>query len=109
MASLLKGFYYNSKTASAFYNTISIGTNGNLAQFIDATGKVGFGTGRATLTAQVTVSGSAENPPLRLVGLVQSADPNFLTIDGSGNIAYRNDIVTGVTVTQNLVQTTTSE
>jgi hypothetical protein len=108
MASLHKGFYYNARQASAYYNTISIGTNGILAQFIDATGKVGFGTGRASLTAQVTVSGSAENPPLRLLGLIQSTDSNFLTINGSGNIAYRNDIVTGVTVTNNIIETTTS-
>jgi hypothetical protein len=110
MANLFKGFYYNARQASAYYNTISIGTNGILAQFIDATGKVGFGTGRAELTAQVTVSGSVDNPPLRLVGLAQSTtDSNFLVVDGAGSVKYRNDIVTGVTVAQNVVQTTTSD
>jgi hypothetical protein len=108
MASLLKGFYYNAKQASAYYNTISIGTNGNLAQFIDATGKVGFGTGRAGLTAQVTVSGTTEVPPLRLIGLSESLEQKFLVIDVDGNIKYRNDIVTGITVTDNVVTTTNS-
>lgn len=109
MASLLKGFYYNSKTASAFYNTISIGTNGVLAQYIDAAGKVGFGTGRQALTAQVTVSGTTEIPPLRLIGLSQSSEQKFLVVDIDGNIKYRTDIVTGITVTNNIVTTTNSE
>ena len=108
MAQLLKGFYYNARQASAYYNTISIGTDGILAQFIDATGKVGFGTGRAALTAQVTVSGSAGNPPLRLIGLSQSSDSNFLIIDNDGYVKYRNDVVTGVTVNNNVVTTTNS-
>jgi len=99
MASLHKGFYYNAREASAYYNTISIGVNGVLAQFIDATGKIGFGTGRAALTAQVTVSGTTEIPPLRLIGLSESAEEKFLVIDTNGNIKYRNDIVTGITVT----------
>ena len=103
MASLHKGFYYNAKQASAYYNTISIGVNGYLAQFIDATGKVGFGTGNAALTAQVTVSGTTEVPPLRLIGLSESAEEKFLVIDANGNIKYRNDIVTGITVTNNIV------
>jgi hypothetical protein len=109
MASLLKGFYYNSRTASAFYNTISIGTNGSLAQFIDALGRVGFGTGRQELNAQVTVSGSAENPPLRLIGLSQSTEQKFLVIDATGNIKYRTDVITGITVTNNVITTTNSE
>jgi hypothetical protein len=109
MASLLKGFYYNSRTASAFYNTISIGTNGSLAQFIDALGRVGFGTGRQELNAQVTVSGSAENPPLRLIGLTQSTEQKFLVIDATGNIKYRTDVITGITVTNNVITTTNSE
>jgi len=108
MASLLKGFYYNTRQASAYYNTISIGTDGNLAQFIDATGKVGFGTGRATLTAQVTVSGTTEVPPLRLIGLSESLEQKFLVIDVDGNVKYRNDIITGITVTNNVVTTTNS-
>jgi hypothetical protein len=108
MASLHKGFYYNARQASAYYNTISIGVDGNLAQFIDATGKIGFGTGRQELTAQVTVSGTTEIPPLRLIGLSQSQDANFLIVDVDGNVKYRNDIVTGVTVTNNVITTTNS-
>lgn len=109
MASLYKGFYYNAREASAYYNTISIGTNGSLAQFIDALGRVGFGTGRQELTAQVTVSGSVENPPLRLIGLSQSSEEKFLVIDATGNIKYRTDVVTGITVTNNVVTTTNSQ
>jgi len=108
MASLYKGFYYNAREASAYYNTISIGTNGNLAQYIDALGRVGFGTGRQELDAQVTVSGTTEIPPLRLIGLSQSSEEKFLVIDNDGKIKYRTDIVTGITVTNNTVTTTNS-
>jgi hypothetical protein len=107
--SLLKGFYYNEKTGSAYRNTISVGVNGILAQFIDSTGKVGFGTRYdLPLEAQFTVSGSAANPPLRLIGLQQSTSQNFVVWDGNGDLKYRNDIVTGVTVTNNQVTTTDS-
>lgn len=106
---LLKGFYYNEKVGSAYRNTISIGTNGILSQFIDSTGKVGFGTRYdLPLEAQVTISGSAANPPLRLIGLQQSSVSNFVVWGENGDLKYRNDIVTGVTVTNNQVTTTDS-
>ena len=106
---LLKGFYYNEKPGSSYRNTISIGVNGILAQFIDSTGRVGFGTRYdLPLEAQFTVSGSAANPPLRLIGLQQSSSQNFVVWDGNGDLKYRNDIVTGVTVTNNQVTTTDS-
>lgn len=107
--SLRKGFYYNEKPGSAYRNTISIGTNGILSQFVDSTGKIGFGTRYdQPLVAQVTISGSAENPPLRLIGVQSTSAQNFLVWDANGDLKYRNDIVTGVTITNNQVTTTNS-
>ena len=107
--SLRKGFYYNEKPGSAYRNTISIGTNGILSQFIDSTGKIGFGTRYdQPLVAQVTISGSAENPPLRLIGIQPTTAQNFLVWDANGDLKYRNDIVTGITVTNNQVSTVNS-
>ena len=107
--SLRKGFYYNEKPGSAYRNTISIGTNGILSQFIDSTGKIGFGTRYdQPLVAQVTISGSAENPPLRLIGVQPTTAQNFVVWDANGDLKYRNDIVTGVTVTNNQVSTINS-
>ena len=107
--SLRKGFYYNEKPGSAYRNTISIGTNGILSQFIDSTGKIGFGTRYdQPLVAQVTISGCVENPPLRLIGVQPTTAQNFVVWDANGDLKYRNDIVTGVTVTNNQVTTTDS-
>lgn len=107
--SLRKGFYYNEKPGSAYRNTISIGTNGILSQFIDSTGKIGFGTRYdQPLVAQVTISGSAENPPLRLIGVQPTTAQNFLVWDANGDLKYRNDIVTGITVNNNQVSTINS-
>lgn len=107
--SLLKGFYYNEKVGSAYRNTISIGVDGILAQFIDSSGKVGIGTRYdLPLQAQVTISGSAAIPPLRLIGVQPSSGSNFVVWDSNGDLKYRNDIVTGVTVTNNQVTTTDS-
>lgn len=105
---LLKGFYYNEKIGSDYRNTISIGTNGILSQFIDSTGKIGFGIRALDLEAQVTISGSAQNPPLRLIGLQSSSESNFIVWDSNGFLKYRNDIVTGVTVNNNQITTTNS-
>jgi hypothetical protein len=107
--SLRKGFYYNEKPGSAYRNTISIGTNGILSQFIDSTGKIGFGTRYdQPLVAQVTISGGVENPPLRLIGVQPTTAQNFVVWDANGDLKYRNDIVTGVTVTNNQVSTINS-
>ena len=107
--SLRKGFYYNEKPGSAYRNTISIGTNGILSQFIDSTGKIGFGTRYdQPLVAQVTISGGVENPPLRLIGVQPTTAQNFLVWDANGDLKYRNDIVTGITVTNNQVSTINS-
>lgn len=107
--SLLKGFYYNEKVGSAYRNTISIGVDGILSQFIDSSGKVGFGTRYdIPLEAQVTISGSVANPPLRLIGIQPSTVANFVVWDANGYLKYRNDIVTGVTVSNNQVTTTDS-
>ena len=107
--SLLKGFYYNEKVGSAYRNTISIGVDGILSQFIDSSGKVGFGTRYdIPLEAQVTISGSVANQPLRLIGLQPSTVANFVVWDANGYLKYRNDIVTGVTVSNNQVTTTDS-
>lgn len=103
MPNLFKGFYYNPTT-----NTIYIGSNGVLSQKIDALGRVGFGTGDAALTAQVTISGSTGNPPLRLVGLTEESAPKFLVLDNDGFIKFREDVTTGVTVNNNVVTTTNS-
>jgi hypothetical protein len=106
---LLKGFYYNEKPGSAYRNTISIGTNGILSQFIDSTGKIGLGTRYdLPLEAQVTVSGTALNPPLRLIGLQESSASNFVVWDTNGDLKYRNDIVTGITVNNNQISTVDS-
>jgi hypothetical protein len=107
--SLRKGFYYNEKPGSAYRNTISIGTNGILSQFIDSTGKIGFGTRYdQPLVAQVTISGGVENPPLRLIGVQPTTAQNFVVWDANGDLKYRNDIVTGITVTNNQVSTINS-
>ena len=107
--SLRKGFYYNEKPSSAYRNSISIGTNGILAQFIDSTGKIGFGTRYdQPLVAQVTISGGVENPPLRLIGVQPSNAQNFVVWGANGDLKYRNDIVTGITVNNNQVSTINS-
>lgn len=104
MPNLYKGFYYNQST-----NTIYIGSNGVLAAKIDGLGRVGFGTGDAALTAQVTFSGSSGNPPLRLIGLdVNPSAPKFLVVDNDGFIKFREDVTTGVTISNNVVTTTNS-
>lgn len=105
---LLKGFYYNNK-GGAYTNTISIGTNGLLAQYIDATGKIGFGTRYdIPLQAQVTIQSSGGTSPLRLIGLQPTTAQNFVVWDANGDLKYRNDIVTGITVNNNQVSTINS-
>jgi len=104
MPNLYKGFYYNPST-----NTIYIGSNGVLAGKIDNLGRVGFGVGDEVLTAQVTFSGSSETPPLRLIGLTEDPTaPKFLVVDNDGFIKFREDVTTGVTITNNVVITTNS-
>lgn len=104
MPNLYKGFYYNQST-----NTIYIGSNGVLSAKIDNLGRIGFGTGDAALTAQVTFSGSPSVPPLRLIGLsVDESAPKFLVVDSNGFIKFREDVTTGVTITNNVVTTTNS-
>jgi len=106
---LLRGFYYNGKPGSQYSGTTYIGSNGFLAQVVDPQGRVGFGTRYdLPLDGQVTVSGSATNPPLRLIGLQESSASNFIVWDNDGFLKYRNDIVTGVTVTNNQITTTDS-
>jgi hypothetical protein len=106
---LLRGFYYNSTPGSQYSGTTYIGSNGFLAQTVDKTGKVGFGTRYdLPLEGQVTISGSVANPPLKLIGLQTSTAQNFIVWDADGFLKYRNDIVTGVTVTNNQVVTTNS-
>jgi len=104
MPNLYKGFYYNQST-----NSIYIGSNGILSAKIDSSGRIGFGTGDAALTAQVTFSGSSGTPPLRLIGLaVDESAPKFLVVDVDGFIKFREDVTTGVTITNNVVTTTNS-
>jgi len=104
MPNLYKGFYYNQST-----NSIYIGSNGILSAKIDSLGRIGFGTGDASLTAQVTFSGSSGTPPLRLIGLaVDESAPKFLVVDVDGFIKFREDVTTGVTITNNVVTTTNS-
>lgn len=103
MPNLFKGFYYNQST-----NSIYIGSNGVLSQKIDSLGRVGFGTGDDALIAQVTISGSIGNPPLRLVGLTEESAPKFLVVDNDGFIKFREDVTTGVTISNNVVTTTNS-
>jgi hypothetical protein len=104
MPNLYKGFYYDQST-----NSIFIGSNGVLTAKIDSSGRVGFGTGNAALTAQVTFSGSPSIPPLRLIGLsVNESAPKFLVVDNDGFVKFREDVTTGVTVTNNVVTTTNS-
>lgn len=106
---LLKGFYYENKVGSQYRNTIYIGTNGVLSQVIDFSGRTAFGTLYNTpLTAKVTISGNTETPPLRLIGLQPSSANNFIVWDSNGDLKYRNDIVTGVTVNNNQITTTNS-
>lgn len=108
---LLRGFYYNGTLGSQYLGTTYIGSNGFLAQVVDPQGRVGFGTkwDYDLSGAQVTVSGSATNPPLRLIGLQEeSSASNFIVWGADGFLKYRNDIVTGVTVTNNQVVTTNS-
>ena len=103
MPNLYKGFYYNPST-----NTIYIGSNGVLSQKIDNLGRVGFGTGDAALLAQVTISGSIGNPPLRLIGLTEEQAPKFLVVDNDGFVKFREDVTIGVTIDNNVVTTTNS-
>lgn len=104
MPNLYKGFYYDPST-----NSIFIGSNGVLTAKIDSSGRVGFGTGNSALTAQVTFSGSPSVPPLRLIGLsVNESAPKFLVVDNDGFVKFREDVTTGVTVTNNVVTTTNS-
>ena len=103
MPNLFKGFYYNPST-----NSIFIGSNGILAQKIDNLGRVGFGTGNQSLSAQVTISGSTGTPPLRLIGLTEESAPKFLVVDNDGFIKFREDVTTGVTVNDNVITETNS-
>jgi hypothetical protein len=106
---LLRGFYYNGTPGSQYSGTTYIGSNGFLAQVVDPQGRVGFGTRYdLPLEGQVTISGSASNNPLRLIGLQPSTAQNFIVWGADGFLKYRNDIVTGVTVTNNQVVTTNS-
>jgi hypothetical protein len=107
---LLRGFYYNGTLGSRYLGTTYIGSNGFLSQVVDPQGRVGFGTrwDYDLSGTQVTVSGNTINRPLRLIGLQESSASNFVVWDENGFLKYRNDIVTGVTVTNNQVVTTNS-
>jgi hypothetical protein len=108
----LKGIYYNNKSG-AYSGTTYIGTQSGstISQIIDKNGRVYYGMKYDLLpenAAQVNIEGTAERPPLRLIGLQQSSVSNFIVWDSNGDLKYRNDIVTGVTVTNNQVTTTNS-
>lgn len=95
------GFYYNSNTGSTYHDTISIDLSGNTIGFIDREGRIGFGTGKSPLTAQVTISGNTENPPLKIVGLSATTDNYYLVIDNNNIIRKRDTIITEVDVIDN--------
>jgi len=98
-----RGFYYDTKPGSPHIDTLSIGVNGSIAQFIDSEGRVGFGTSKSVLDARVVISGDSETPPLRLVGLPNVSNDRILTINTSGFVTYRSDIISEVNVTNNVI------
>lgn len=106
--SLSPGVYYDPSLQRLYLRT-SGATGVVTGMIVDNFGKVAYGVADgATLIAQVTISGnSAEgNPPLRLVGLEQSEYPRYVVVDSQGNLGYRSDIVTGVTVNGNTIYET---
>jgi hypothetical protein len=112
----LKGIFFSNNPAAPEYSGYTYLGNSNGAfysQIIDPTGKVGFNVRydllpANPLVAQVTINGSVSTPPLRLIGLQESSASKFVVWDENGDLKYRNDIVTGVTVTGNQVTTTNS-
>ena len=102
------GVYYD-PAIDRLYLRSSGATGVVTGMIIDNLGKVAFGVeDGATLFAQVTISGNTSegNPPLRLIGLEQSEYPRYIVVDSQGNLGYRSDIVTGVTVNSNTVYET---
>ena len=99
------GVYYDPSTDRLYLRTL----NGQTGMIVDNLGKVAYGVAdNATLIAQVTISGDTANgiPPLRLIGLEQSEYPRYVVVDSQGNLGYRSDIVTGVTVNGNTIYET---
>ena len=103
---LNRGFYYDTNTGSPYLNSLTIGVNGIVVQFVDSEGRVGFGTAKNSLSAKVTISGNTSTPPLRLIGLTGSTESKILTVDSSGFVKYRSDITTNITVQNNIVTVT---
>ena len=112
MSREFKGIWYDNNPQSPYQGNTYLGKNEGrfFTQRIDPQGRVGFNmeydiplpTG--TL---VTINGGLLNP-LRLIGLQESSASKFVVWDENGDLKYRNDIVTGVTVTGNQVTTTNS-
>ncbi len=99
------GVYYDPINERLYLRTL----NGQTGMIVDRFGKVAYGVDDgATLIAQVTISGDTlnGNPPLRLIGLEQSEYPRYIVVDSQGNLGYRSDIVTGVTVNSNIIYET---
>ena len=113
----LQGIFFNNNPSDegrySGYTYLGNSNDAFYSQIIDPSGKVGFNVRYdllpdTPLVAQVTINGSLSTPPLRLIGLQESSASKFVVWDENGDLKYRNDIVTGVTVTGNQVTTTNS-
>ena len=86
-------------------NELKFTTNDVTRGLVNASGNWGFGT--LSPNSIVHISGATD--PLTITGLQSGSDANILTIDGSGVVGTRGDIVVAGSISNNVITLTDSD
>ena len=86
-------------------NKLIFTTNSIERGLVDNSGNWGFGT--LSPSSIVHISGATD--PLTITGLQSGSDANIMTIDGSGVVGTRGDVVVAGSITDNVITLTDSD
>lgn len=87
-------------------NTLTTTTNGIKRGIVDDQGRYGFGT--LAPSNLVDISGSTSTP-LRVRGLAATTDGNVMVMDSNGVVSYRDDVLVGGSISNNVITLTESD